>query len=180
MGNRKKEKSYSQLNNEQNIILNRKLIIKRILWTAAAVMWMAVIFSFSSQNAEQTTQLSTGTLNTLKSFFKNIWLIREILELKNAEIIIRKLGHICEYAILGLLLYRMYSLYLSSEYKKVIFISIITGFLYAVSDEFHQRFVSGRSGQFKDVCIDTAGIAAAMAVVIIVNKIKKRKNKSDC
>ena len=34
---------------------------------------------------------------------------------------------------------------------------IIICFIYAGSDEYHQTFVDGRTGQFSDVLIDTAG-----------------------
>lgn len=34
----------------------------------------------------------------------------------------------------------------------------LTGALYAASDEFHQLFVPGRSGQISDVLLDSAGV----------------------
>ena len=34
--------------------------------------------------------------------------------------------------------------------------------LYAVTDEFHQLFVPGRSGQFSDVVLDSAGALAGL------------------
>ena len=51
--------------------------------------------------------------------------------------------------------------------------------LYAVLDEWHQTFVAGRSGQLRDICIDSAGalsgvfLAAAAAAVITEKQRKK-------
>ena len=40
---------------------------------------------------------------------------------------------------------------------KELLLLILGVFLYACTDEFHQLFMDGRAGQFKDVLIDTAG-----------------------
>ena len=38
----------------------------------------------------------------------------------------------------------------------------VVGTLYAASDEIHQLFVPGRSGQLRDVLLDSAGVAAGI------------------
>ena len=43
--------------------------------------------------------------------------------------------------------------------------SIIVCALYAASDELHQLFISGRSGEIRDVVIDS--IAASIGIVLI-------------
>ena len=48
--------------------------------------------------------------------------------------------------------------------------------LYACSDEFHQKFVSGRSPQIGDVVIDSLGGLIMMGVVILVRYLKKCKH----
>ena len=45
-------------------------------------------------------------------------------------------------------------------------------FLYACTDEFHQRFTPGRSCQFTDVLIDSAG---ALIAILIISLIVRRK-----
>ena len=47
-------------------------------------------------------------------------------------------------------------------------ISVASSFLYACTDEFHQLFTGGRSGEFKDVCIDTGGAAAGAAMTLLL------------
>ena len=48
----------------------------------------------------------------------------------------------------------------------------ITGSLYAATDEFHQLFVANRSGELRDVCIDSAGVLLGTLVYRIYSKIR--------
>ena len=91
---------------------------------APIVLWAAVIFAFSS-----VPSLSSG-LGT--------W-----------DLVLRKIAHLSEYAILGALLVR------AIQRPAV---AILAGGLYAVSDEFHQHFVRGRHAAWYDVLIDTVGV----------------------
>ena len=61
-----------------------------------------------------------------------------------------------------------------SEYniKTKILVSITLCFLYALSDEIHQLFIIGRSKEFKDVLIDTAGSFIGINIYNIINKKK--------
>ncbi|MGL4522954.1 MAG: VanZ family protein, partial [Bacilli bacterium] len=45
--------------------------------------------------------------------------------------------------------------------------------LYAMSDEFHQYFISGRSAEWRDVVIDGSGAVIALTIIAIVNKYRK-------
>ena len=91
---------------------------------APIVLWAAVIFAFSS-----VPSLSSG-LGT--------W-----------DLVLRKIAHLSEYAILGALLVR------AIQRPAV---AILAGGLYAASDEFHQHFVRGRHAAWYDVLIDTVGV----------------------
>ena len=91
---------------------------------APIVLWAAVIFAFSS-----IPSLSSG-LGT--------W-----------DLILRKIAHLSEYAILGALLLR------AIQRPAV---AILAGALYAVTDEVHQHFVRGRHAAWYDVLIDTVGV----------------------
>mgnify|MGYP003309055667 FL=1 len=57
--------------------------------------------------------------------------------------------------------------------------SIIICFIYACTDEIHQLYVVGRTGQFIDVLIDTIGALLGCLVFYIGSKIinKNRKRK---
>jgi VanZ family protein len=65
------------------------------------------------------------------------------------DTILRKGAHVTEYAILGLLLLRA----LGRETP-----AFLVGVGYAVTDEVHQRFVSGRHASPVDVAIDATGV----------------------
>lgn len=63
--------------------------------------------------------------------------------------VLRKLGHVTEYAVLGALIQRALGRPLPA---------FVLGAAYAASDEFHQRFVPGRTGAPLDVAIDAMGV----------------------
>lgn len=44
----------------------------------------------------------------------------------------------------------------------------VFGVLYAISDEYHQSWVPGRSMQFSDVCIDASGVFAGLVLFRVV------------
>jgi VanZ family protein len=87
------------------------------------IAWAAVIFAFSSVPS-LSTHLGT-------------W-----------DLVLRKLAHMAEYAVLALLLLRATGSYAWA---------FGTAVAYACTDEFHQTFVRGRHGSPVDVAIDAVG-----------------------
>jgi VanZ family protein len=71
------------------------------------------------------------------------------------DTILRKGAHVTEYAILGLLLLRA----VGREGP-----AFLVGVAYAITDEVHQHFVSGRHASPIDVAIDSAGVLLGIAV----------------
>lgn len=55
--------------------------------------------------------------------------------------------------------------------------SWVLGVLYAASDEFHQLFVPGRSGQLSDVCIDASGVLLGVLVALLVWRAVVRRRE---
>ena len=74
------------------------------------------------------------------------------------DLILRKLAHIAEFAILTFLFWRAMRL---KNKKNRVLLSIDLALLYALSDEYHQSFILGRNGNWHDVGIDSAGILLA-------------------
>ena len=86
-----------------------------------------------------------------------------------------KAGHAIGYFWLGWMV--LYALSLQSRRSPTMAVALCA--LYAVSDEFHQRFVPGRSAAVRDVLIDTlaslVGVAALFALVKIWAFFRQRR-----
>ncbi len=71
---------------------------------------------------------------------------------------IRKAGHVIEYFILGLLMFRGFRGGSTAEWKWRWSLSAVIGVvLWAVTDELHQSFIPTRTASITDVGIDAAG-----------------------
>lgn len=141
------------------------------------ILWMGVIFWFSAQNADDSSDLSSGLLTKLLSVVVPHWKDRTAAEqasiLQGLHTVFRKCGHFSEYTILGLLLTASVGQYRKcitdsrqAFTKEVILLPALCALLYAASDEFHQKFVPGRSCELRDVCIDFSG---AILGILLMN-----------
>lgn len=88
---------------------------------------------------------------------------------------IRKTAHATEYAILGMLLVGAYVDREKTRRARILFPWLI-GTAYAATDEFHQLFVPGRSGQISDVCLDSVGVFTGVLILWIIIALKERKH----
>lgn len=128
--------------------------MKKHIFTILTICNMLLIFYFSSQNADQSTQTSAWFLQFLPFSMH----------------VVRKLAHFTIYALLGLNTFYMYKKYGVKHYALC---ALITCILYACSDEWHQSFVSGRSPQITDICIDTCGALSLILLNIGVIRLRK-------
>ena len=69
------------------------------------------------------------------------------------DLVLRKLAHAAEFAVLGFLLLRALGLEA---------VALALGIAYAASDELHQHFVPGRQGSYLDVLLDSVGVVAGV------------------
>ena len=129
--------------------MSRKKLQKFLAWLALLV-WMGVIFYFSHQSGDASMQLSDGILDSFKSLFQNL------LDYHTLSYIVRKIAHFTEYFILGLLIYHLVKQYRVISKTEIIWM-ILFCVIYAMSDEFHQVFIGGRSPMIFDVIIDSLG-----------------------
>lgn len=106
------------------------MVATRLTAWAPVVLWAALIFALSS-----IPDLGTGL---------GVW-----------DLVLRKLAHAAEYAVLGALVFRA---------ARSVSAAVLLGSAYAVTDEFHQTFVSARQGSPVDWLIDTAGVVLGVAV----------------
>ena len=124
------------------------------------LLWMVVIFVLSHQSAS----ISSGQSGV---FVEQLRHIAPSVDQQLLTFLVRKGAHIFAYFVLGILTFNaLWRVDLSKfKFNYPLGMSIIVCALYAVSDEFHQLFVSGRSGEIRDIIIDSC--AATVGVFII-------------
>jgi VanZ family protein len=96
------------------------------------VIWAAIIFAVSS-----IPSLGTGL---------GLW-----------DLILRKIAHAVEYAVLASLFWRAISRWWPA---------LALAIAYAATDELHQHFVRGRAGSPRDVLIDAGGALAGLGACL--------------
>ena len=115
----------------------RIILIILLLWT------FSVIFGFSNQNSEESGSLSQKVTKIIVDIWpstKNLAENEKEGIIGELQPIIRKLAHFSIYTLVGILIMSLVSTYNLNLVKRWV-ISISTGFVYAMSDEFHQSFI---------------------------------------
>lgn len=151
--------------------------MKKIIMWILVILWMGVIFYFSSFSGNDSGNQSKGLIST--TIKKIVLVFDKDMSEEDLNIIVKKLdhpvrkcAHMSEYFILCLLLCLLVSCY-DFEYRKVLLLAFITTVLYSISDEVHQLFVYERSGQVTDVLIDSIGASIGLLIYNLINKNKK-------
>lgn len=154
-------------------------MMKKIILWILVISCMGTIFFFSSQVAEESDKASEGFIINLVRFFniREVFSEAEINEIAtNLNGIVRVGAHFTIYAVLGFLVALLLNEYMLYGAKLILY-SVLSSFLYACTDEFHQSFVPGRSAQLSDILTDTLGslfgVIFAIIVLILINKYRK-------
>ena len=132
--------------------------MKKILKIILIIICLVSIFMFSSDTGSSSSRKSDSliirVIETVKGKHLNSLLRKKYID--TYVVFVRKSAHFTIYFLLG-----VFVLSLLKEYKilsfKLVFISTFLVFLYACSDEIHQLFVVGRSGEVFDVLLDSFG-----------------------
>lgn len=138
--------------------------MKKTIAIILLIVWMMVIFNFSSQNATNSSGQSMGIIKVL-GLDNN----------KNIEFIIRKSAHMFSYFVLFLSAINVFKQFNNIVGRKEYIYSVIICLIYAITDELHQTFVPGRTGKYEDVLIDMIGVIVGIFVTMIVKKFKINK-----
>lgn len=143
------------------------------------VLIMGLIFYFSSKPAEisgeNSLKMAEGILCAYENA-TNISMQEHIREqrLNSINLIIRKGAHVTEYALLAIAI--AFHLWVRRvKGKRLFWLPIIIASLYAVTDEIHQLYVPGRSGELRDVGIDTIGAIIGSILFYYILTIYERK-----
>lgn len=139
---------------------------------------MALIFCLSSQNAELSSQTSGSVIESVAGIFypgfSDMSAVKQDEIIGALQFIARKAAHFTLYAVLGVLSFLSVISYRNLKYRFRLLISAGICLLYAASDEFHQLFVAGRSGEVRDICIDFCGSVLAITVLALLSRFIKR------
>jgi len=124
------------------------LFLKRSCALVLLLLWMAVIFTFSSLPGKQTDGPPP------------LWYFIE-----------RKGAHVFEYALLMLLAFRFFRYSFSQEKMTLLLLLAATfSLVYGVTDELHQFFVPLRGARMPDVFIDGLGILFMTTLLFLTTK----------
>ena len=137
-------------------------------------MSMLTIFLFSSENAASSTKTSKGVAKEVVSIVvKDEKKVERIVD--RDFVLVRKIAHLTEYFLLGFLLINLWASDKKDINYKYIIVAIIIACLYAASDEYHQTLIAGRSGELKDVIIDTVGASLGSVTYYGMFKIFRKR-----
>ena len=135
---------------------------------------MVFIFVQSALPADLSQQES----NFLVPFIRNLFQVND----ETASFLIRKTAHFLEYSVLGLsLTVTVRSLWKGEEKGPLDRRSLVSwgiGTLYAVTDEFHQQFVSGRSCELRDMLIDCGGVLLGVLILAFICFLRGKRTHS--
>ena len=92
------------------------------------------------------------------------------------DLLIKKLGHATGYALLGLAYYFALPPRLRAGYRWAL--ALLMAILFALSDEFHQSFIEGRTSSLVDVLIDTSGAIFALTLGVLYSSNSSSKSSS--
>lgn len=121
-----------------NILKKDTSLITVLTAYLPSFLWAFIIFLFSSQSV-------------LPGFDQSVY-----------DFFLKKSAHVFVYLVLYLFVCNAVTKTVAEKHKKVIlFLPILICFGYAISDEFHQSFVPGRFGSFRDIGFDMLGVAIA-------------------
>ena len=159
-----------------------KLKRKQTVMFCILLGWMALIFLFSAQNSDESASLSSGMLKKLLSLLPGWDALSPALQtrrINQLHHLFRKLAHFTEYTVLGAIAAQTMrtcfpTVVTSGKCVRYFLIPACFALLYAVCDEIHQIFVPGRSCEFRDMMIDTAGACLGITLLALLHRLRER------
>lgn len=150
---------------------------KTIIFIILTLMMAGFIFYMSSQNSGESTNVSFGMVEYISSMVNFLFgFSPDFHWMKFAEKILRKSAHFILYTVFGIFVMCVLCGLKKPTVKVWIAAAAITA-VYAATDEFHQIFVPGRSGELRDILIDTSGGILGSGIIFIVCCLKQHRTK---
>jgi VanZ family protein len=92
------------------------------------------------------------------------------------DYLLRKVAHAAEYAVLTFLFCVVYKKRSDIVGVANVVISGLSALAYALTDEIHQTFISGRSGNYFDIGVDACGMVF-MIILLVFISFQQKRNK---
>lgn len=155
---------------------------KKDWYTLITLVIMGVIFFFSGQPGEESSQIS----GKFAQWIASIPILGTAVTDMTEVVPLRKMAHMFSYFVLAISMnvtvsewirtYKGLEISAMAPHKRewlIAIVAIVLCFLYACSDEFHQTFVVGRVGCMTDVGIDMIGSTVGMVLMVMIRKREK-------
>ena len=147
---------------------------------ALVIAVMVMIFCFSAQTGAESGAMSgritTWILNLVIPDFADFSPEKQEAIRSTVGLIIRKLAHFSEYALLGFsLMLHIAQIQKKTPVRLPWLWSWAVGTLYAASDEFHQGFVADRGPSGVDVMIDSSGVIVGVLILFWILRGRGRR-----
>ncbi|MDY4969681.1 MAG: VanZ family protein [Lachnospiraceae bacterium] len=152
-------------------VADKKLRRQRGLWFCLMVFVMGVIFVFSGQDGDTSSEVSSLAEQVLAALHID-WLITPDM-VQGIGISVRKWAHIYVYMALGMSACMWLGTWPFCWWKRGGLAAVICC-VYSATDEFHQTFVPGRCGTWRDMLYDGSGWAAGILLILAVSAIYRR------
>ncbi|MEG2288478.1 MAG: VanZ family protein [Clostridium sp.] len=142
-------------------------IKKKYVLLIITILWIGFIYYMSGQSAVESSEKSSKVVNFISIRFNTTDVQEEAL-----TVIVRKGAHLTEYFILSYLITVTYLAYKGrvNDFSFILLMCILV----AISDEFLQGYINGRSSEVRDVIIDFSGSLTFIISYYIFN-YKNRK-----
>ncbi len=154
----------------------------RIVTTAMTVAVMALIFVFSTEDAERSDETSGSVSRTIIQItcpdYDMMAPKDQRVYFDSIQHLVRKSAHFSEYTALGFMIRLCLESWFGHRMKKYRILALIgfaAGTVYACTDEAHQLAIDGRSGQFTDVLVDGSGVLAGVVLGTLLIRSLNRK-----
>lgn len=140
-----------------------------------AAAWLGMIFFLSSQNGEQTADLSLGIVDVIHRALQSVGIQININHLHHA---LRTSAHVIVFFVEGILLY--WAINGLTERRRV---SLISALLVAIPlcalDELHKLPIPGRHCQWDEAALNFVGAALGILVCLtFVSILQRRRRKA--
>ena len=126
----------------------------RIILLVLTLACVVFIFSNSLRNARSSSEQSGRVTQFIADVYESI--TGKIINPARITHVVRKLAHFSEFALLGLLGTASAASVFGTVYGKI-HVILFWGLASAVTDEYLQRFSTGRSASVTDVMLDFSG-----------------------